>query len=209
LAITMPGVISLAVLVWLFQNVSNVTNVLLFFLPKSLTHAPGSDQTYWYWSCTAFLLAVFLICLVGRFGRDYLGRKAIKWTDTALLSIPLLNKIYGTIKQVNEAFTSSKSSFQQVVLVPYPTATSRCIGFVTGRQESLGGEKWISVFVPTTPIPTSGFLIMYPENEVVKLDMSAPDAIKIIISLGAISPSHPGAVAPSTPPADQGSAPSS
>lgn len=193
LAITMPGVISLAVVVWLFRNVSNVTDILLFFLPKQWTHPQGSDTAYWYWSFLALLLAALLIGLVGRFGRDYLGRRAIKWADRALLSIPLLNKIYGTIKQVNEAFTSNKSSFKQVVLAPFPHANSRCIGFVTGEEIMMGEEKLISVFIPTTPIPTSGFLVMYPERDLRKLDMSVPDAIKFIISVGALPPGHPGA----------------
>jgi len=176
-------------------------------LPKKLTHPPGSETAYWYWSYFAFLLAVSLICLVGRFGRDYLGRRAIKWTDKALLSIPLLNKIYGTVKQVNESFSSNKSSFKQVVLVPFPHAASRAIGFVTGEQITLGNEKWVGVFVPTTPLPTSGFLLLYAERDLVKLDMSVPDAIKFIISLGAISPGNPGAALPPAQSADQESAP--
>jgi uncharacterized membrane protein len=148
----------------------------------------------WYWSCAALLLAVALICAVGRLGRDYFGRRAIRWTDRALLSIPLLNKIYGTIKQVNESFSSNKSSFQQVVLAPFPHASSRAIGFVTGEQKNLGAEKLVSVFIPTTPIPTSGFLILFPERDLVKVDMSVADGIKFVISLGAISPGSPGHV---------------
>jgi uncharacterized membrane protein len=194
LAITMPGVISLAVVVWLFRNVSNVTDTLLFFLPKKLTHPPGSDTAYWYWSYIAFFLAMFLICLIGRFGREYLGRKAIKWTDRALMSVPLLNKIYGTVKQVNEAFTSNKSAFQHVVMVPFPQAGARSVGFVTGERIGAGNERMVSVFIPTTPNPTSGFLVLFPEREVARLEMSVPDGIKYIISLGAISPGNAGPV---------------
>jgi uncharacterized membrane protein len=203
LAISMPGIISIAVVVWLFQNVSNVTDWLLFFLPRHWTHAPGADgKMYWYWSCVAFFLAVFLIGLLGRFGRDYLGRKAIKLTDQALMSIPLLNKIYGTVKQVNESFSNNKSSFQQVVLVPFPHPASRTIGFVTGEQRNLGAEKLVSVFVPTTPNPTSGFLLLLPEHALVKLDMSVADGIKFVISLGAISPGQAGHAISPLPPAD-------
>src|ERR1039458_10324346 len=137
LAISMPGIISIAVVVWLFRNVSSVTESLLFFLRKDWTHDP-SGQIYWYCSCLAFLLAVLLICLIGRFGRDYLGRKAIKLADHALMSVPLLNKIYGTVKQVNQSFSNNKSAFQQVVLVPFPHPGSRSIGFVTGEQTGLG-----------------------------------------------------------------------
>jgi len=187
LAISMPAIISVAVVVWLFQNVSHITDGLLFFLPTKWTHdADGS--MHWYWSCVAVSLAAFLICLVGRFGRDYLGRKAISFADETLMSIPLLNKIYGTVKQVNQSFTSNKSAFQQVVLVAFPHPASHSIGFVTGEHKNLGKETLIGVFVPTTPNPTSGFLLLVPESTVVKLDMSVADGIKFVISLGAISP---------------------
>ena len=214
LAISMPGIISVAVVVWLFRNVSSVTDWLLFFLPREWTHAQGADgkmygEMYWYYSFLALLLAVFLICLIGRFGRDYLGRIAIKWMDQALMSIPLLNKIYGTVKQVNESFSSNKSAFQQVVLVPFPHPDSRTIGFVTGEQNNLGAEKLISVFVPTTPNPTSGFLLLLPERAAVKVDMSVADGIKFVISLGAISPGHPGQALSALPPADRDRPPKS
>jgi uncharacterized membrane protein len=193
LAITLPGIISLALAVWIFRNVSNVTDILLFFLPKKLTHPPGDDTpTYWYWSALALLLAVFLICLIGQYGRYYFGRRAIKWTDQTLMRIPLLNKIYGAIKQVNESFSNNKSAFQHVVLAPFPNPNSRAIGFVTGEQNNLAGEKLIVVFIPTTPIPTSGFLLLYAERDLTRLDMPVADAIKFIISLGAISPESAG-----------------
>jgi uncharacterized membrane protein len=194
LAIVMPGVITFAVVVWILANVSNVTDKLLFFVPKSWirTHfADGSwGEIHWYWSWLALIWALFLVCLVGRYGRNYLGRKAIEWLDTAIMRVPLLNKIYGTIKQVNESFSSNKSSFKQAVLVAFPYEGSRAVGFVTGEQAGLGGEKLLSVFIPTTPNPTSGFLLLLPESEVIKLDMSVAEGIKFIISLGALSPDH-------------------
>jgi uncharacterized membrane protein len=189
LAIVMPAVISIAVVVWLFRNVANLTDYLLFFLPRHVTHeSHGLGEMYWYWSLCAFVLAILLISLIGRFGRNYFARKAIQWTDNALLRIPLLNKIYGTIKQVNESFSSNKSSFKQVVLVSFPHKDSRSVGFVTGEQKGVDNQKWISVFIPTTPNPTSGFLVMVRETEITKLDMSVAEGIKFIISLGAISP---------------------
>ena len=138
---------------------------------------------------------MFLICLAGRYGRNYLGRKAIEWLDHAIMRVPLLNKIYGTVKQVNESFSSNKSSFKQVVLVCFPHPRSRAVGFVTGEQQRLGQEKLISVFIPTTPNPTSGFLVLVPESDVIKLDMSVADGIKFIISLGAIAPEYAGTYA--------------
>src|SRR6266581_1629019 len=197
LAVVLPGIVSIAVLVWLFGTVSRFTDTLLFFLPKTWTHASqGAGAIFWYWSMMALLLAMMLIGALGRLARYYVGKKMIELVDLALLRIPLLNKIYGTLKQVNEAFTSSnKSSFKQVVLVQFPSPGQHAVGFLTGvdhkeADEKLG-QKLVSVFVPTTPNPTSGFLLMVPESEVTKLEMSVADGIKFIISLGAVAPDYP------------------
>ena len=197
LAVVLPAAVSIAVVVWFFRNVSNFTDTLLFFLPKEMTHQDrGAGPMYWHWSLVALVLAVVFTVLIGRLTRYYFGKKMIELLDFLMLRVPLLNKIYGTVKQVNEAFSPSKqSSFKQVVMVEFPRAGQFAIGFVTGEQdppkgrESLG--KLASVFVPTTPNPTSGFLVLVPENEVTKLDMSVADGIKYIISLGAISPDGP------------------
>ena len=197
LAVVLPAVVSLAVLSWVFGTVANITDVLLFFLPKSWTHQRlGEGPVFWYWSLVAFLLAVLIVTGVGRLARNYLGRKVIQLMDQMLSKVPLLNKIYGAVKQVNEAFSSSKkSSFKQVVLIEYPRAGSYSIGFITSedvREASAKlGRNMVGVFVPTTPNPTGGFLLVVPEEDVIHLDMSVADGIKYIISLGAIAPGYP------------------
>ncbi len=212
LATVLPAVISLAVLRWLFGTVANITDTLLIFLPAKLTHHDqGNGAMYWYWSLVALLLAVFLIGTVGLLARNYFGRKIIEWVESALMRVPLLNKIYSATKQVNEAFSSTdKTAFRTVVLIEFPRAGAYSIGFITGdRPESVQaktGQKLVCVFVPLTPNPTSGFLLMVPEEGVTKLDMSVPDAIKYVISLGAILPNSvpgPGQDARSLPPAAQ------
>src|SRR5436309_533777 len=122
LAVVLPAIVSIAVLVWLFGTVSRFTDILLFFLPQRLTHGQqGAGPIHWYWSLTALVLTLILIGALGRLARYYVGKKMIQLVDRALLRIPLLNKIYGTLKQVNEAFTSTnKSSFKQVALVQFP-----------------------------------------------------------------------------------------
>ena len=196
LAIVLPAVISIAVLRWLFGTVANITDTLLIFLPTKLTHHDaGNGPMYWYWSLVALVLAIFLIGTVGLLARNYFGRKIIEWVDSALLHIPLLNKIYGATKQVNDAFSATnKTAFRTVVLVEFPHAGVHSIGFITSDQqeevEAKTGQKVVCVFVPATPNPTSGFLLMVPEHKVIRLEMSVPDAIKYIISLGAILPDY-------------------
>jgi len=198
LAVLLPAIISVVVLFWVFNSVANVTDTLLFFLPGKLTHRNGGEgPMYWYWSLAALFLAVVLISIAGRLTRYYIGKKVIQVLDVTLLRVPLLNKIYITIKQVNEAFTSNKSAFKQVVLVDFPQKGQRDVGFVTGEQDATfneGGQKTMSVFIPTTPNPTSGFLILVPENEITKLNMSVAEGIKFIVSLGAIPPETPAPI---------------
>lgn len=195
LAIILPAVISLAIIKWLFGTISNITDPLLFFLPKTWTHAPDGGGMYWWWSLFALLVAVLLVSLIGRLARNFIGKKMIQMLDLSLLRVPLLNKIYGAIKQVNEAFISgNKSSFQQVVLVDFPRAGMHSVGFITGapggefRQKT--NETLVSVFIPTTPNPTSGFIVLVPEHQVTKLNMSVADGIKFIISLGSVAPEY-------------------
>ena len=194
LVIVLPAVISLAVLRWLFGTVSVITDTLLFFLPTELTHHnQGTGPMYWYWSLVALVLAIVLIATVGLLARNYFGRKIIEWVDLALMRVPLLNKIYSATKQVNDAFsTSNKSAFRTVVLVEFPHSGMWSIGFVTSEQQeevqAKTGRKVVCVFVPATPNPTSGFLMMVPVEKVIKLEMSVAEAIKYIVSLGAILP---------------------
>ncbi|MEY4387473.1 MAG: hypothetical protein RLY20_2756 [Verrucomicrobiota bacterium] len=197
LAVSLPALVTIAIVKWLFGTISSFTDGLLFFLPQSWTHADkGNGSMYWYWSLAALVLAVILITLAGLLARYYIGIRLIAWLDAAMLRVPLLNKIYSTIKQVNEAFSSgNKTAFKTVVMVEFPSPGSHSVGFITSDQNELlaskTGERMVNVFIPTTPNPTSGFLIVVPASKVTKLDMSVADGIKYIISLGALSPDAP------------------
>jgi uncharacterized membrane protein len=200
LAIVLPAVITVAVVRWMFETVANVTDILLFFLPRAWTHQRGGEgPMQWYWSLVALLVGILIATLIGRSARYYAGKQLIQWMDSTLLRIPLLNKIYGTIKQVNDAFsTSNKTAFKQVVLVEYPRPGVFSLGFITSEDYRLEkhptDKKMVWVFIPTTPNPTGGFLLLLTETEVTRLEMSVPDGIKFIISLGAIVPepqAHP------------------
>jgi uncharacterized membrane protein len=194
LIVLLPAVISIAVVVWLFRNVSGLTDKLLFFLPPKLTHQDnGVGPMYWYWSLLALLFAISVICGFGLLARNYIGKKMIEWMDRALLQVPFLNKIYGATKQVNDALTSGdKNSFKTVAMIEFPHPGTYAVGFITSEQRAepqiKSGQNLICVFIPTTPNPTSGFLVLVPENKVTKLEMSVADGIKYIISLGAIAP---------------------
>jgi uncharacterized membrane protein len=197
LLIALPGIITLAVVKWFFGTVSSFTDTLLFFLPYLLNphqvYKNGVDgPMFWYWSLLAFVLAVILISVVGVLARYYFGKRLIAWADNLMLRLPVLNKIYGTIKQLDEAFASGKkSSFKTVVLIEYPREGIYSVGFITSEQEDevskKTAEKCVCVFIPTTPIPTSGFLVLVPVEKITKLDLSVAEGFKYIISLGALT----------------------
>ncbi len=194
LAVVLPAVISVAVLVWFFARIAEITDILLFPVPRTLTHQDqGDGPIYWYWSVVALVLSIVLIGLVGQLARYYFGKKLIEWFESLLLRVPLLNKVYSATKQVNDAFSSSnKNTFRTVVLVEFPRPGVYSLGFITSEQapevQDKTGEKLVCVFVPTTPNPTAGFLLLAPEEKLKKLEMSVGDAIKYVVSLGSIPP---------------------
>ncbi len=194
LAIVLPVVVSVSLVVWLFGTVANVTDTLLIFMPQKLTHHDqGLGPMYWYWSLAALAVAIMLIAGVGFLARNYFGKRLSEWVDSAMLKVPLVNKIYSATKQVNDAFsTNNKTAFRTVVLVEFPRAGVYTLGFITSEQphpiRGIGGETLVCVFVPTTPNPTGGYLLMFPEEKVRKLDMSVGEGIKYVVSLGAIAP---------------------
>ncbi len=200
LIIVLPAVVSIIVLIWVFGSVANVTDHLLIFLPPDITHKNhGEGPMHWYWSLAALGIAILLISIIGRFARNFFGKKLIEFADTFMLRVPLFNKIYGAIKQVNDAFTvGGTNSFKTVVLVEFPREGMYSLGFLTSEQNNeiqlKTPCKVVSVFIPTTPNPTSGFLLLVPEDKVTKLDMSVSDGVKYIVSLGSLAPNF-------TPPA--------
>jgi len=199
LAVTLPALLTLAAVKWLFGTIASFTDTLLFFLPHVLSpqevYVNGqSAPMFWHWSVLALLLAVSLISTVGLLARYYIGKRIIEWCDLAMMKVPLLNKFYGAIKQINEAFSGNKNSFKTVVLVEFPREGMYSVGFLTSEQraevQEKTREKVVAVFIPTTPNPTSGFLVLVPEDKVTKLDMSVADGIKYIVSLGSIAPEN-------------------
>ena len=194
LALLLPIVFSVLVIVWLFNRVFAITGVLLVFFPNSWVY-DSFEHTLWYWNWITLGATLVLVILVGGLTRHYFGRKLVEWTDHGIRRVPLLNRVYSTVKQVNESFQSTAGghSFRQVVLVRYPHAGSLSLGFVTaepkGEIDTKAGKKMLAVFVPTTPNPTGGFLLFFPIEDLIPLEMSVADGIKFVISLGAVHPS--------------------
>jgi uncharacterized membrane protein len=131
---------------------------------------------------------ILVVLFVGMLSANYLGSRIVKTSDELLQKVPLVRGVYFTVKQVMETF-SMKHQFHGVGLVEYPRKGCYSVGFMTGEVQGARvgmSGKFVTVFVPTTPNPTAGFLLILPESEVTKLDMSVEEGMKFIISLGLV-----------------------
>lgn len=138
---------------------------------------------------------LLIIILTGIVARNYFGRKLVNLGDKFVERIPLINRIYVATKQISKAFLSSKREvFQKAILFEYPRKGVYSIGFYTqdtrGPVQQALDDDVVSVFLPTTPNPTSGFLLFVQKSEIVELDLTIEEALKLVISGGAIVPSR-------------------
>ena len=133
-------------------------------------------------------ISIIFITLIGFISLSFIGKKILKLINDLLKKIPFLRTVYSAIGQMTESFTNKKGKKKSVVLVQYPSKGSWAVGFATkdnkGEITKKTNTKLVNVFVPTTPNPTSGFLLMFPKKEVIYLDMSFEEASKFIVSAG-------------------------
>ena len=137
-------------------------------------------------------IAIFLITFIGWLSLSFLGKKLLGIFNNILKKIPILRTIYSAIGQMTETFTNTDKERKNVVLVEYPRKGSWAVGFATkensGEISNKIKKNLVNVFVPTTPNPTSGFLLMFPKEEVIYLDMTFEQASKFIVSAGTSNP---------------------
>ena len=141
-----------------------------------------------------FLIAFLIITLIGMVSLTFIGKTLLKFWDNILDKIPILRSIYNGLGQLTKNFTSGSGKSKKIVLVEYPRKGLWSIGFATGENtgeinsKKGRGKKLINVFIPTTPNPTSGFLLIVPDKDLVYLDMDFEEASKFIMSAGSINP---------------------
>ena len=138
------------------------------------------------------LIAVLLITIIGWLSLSFIGKRLFNLFESVLNKIPIIRTIYSAVEQLIETFTKSKSDKKTVVLIEYPRKGVYAVGFATkentGEIKNKAGKELINVFVQTTPNPTSGFLLMFPKDEVIYLDLSFEEASKFIVSAGSFNP---------------------
>ena len=139
-------------------------------------------------------LSIIFITLIGGLSLSFIGKKILQIINDLLKKIPFLRTIYTAIGQMTESFAKNKKGNKSVVLIQYPRKGTWAVGFATkenkGEITKKINEKLVNVFVPTTPNPTSGFLLMFPKDEIIYLDMSFEEASKFIVSAGTSIPKN-------------------
>ncbi len=142
-------------------------------------------------------VALLVLILTGVLAANLLGKRLVRWYESILAKIPLVRTVYGAVKHFSEIVLSdSNSSFKKALLIQYPREGLYSLAFQTSEEpaevQAVTGEEIVTVFLPTTPNPTSGFMLFVPRKDVIELDMPVEEALKMIISLGVVVPDwHP------------------
>jgi Uncharacterized conserved protein len=193
--IVLPITVTLMLVVWLIKTIGAPVADLVF-----LPIVKNIDISFWHTDIAkgllnlfAALIVVALIAFIGFFSHFFFGRIAISVSEALIGKIPFANTIYKTVKQIVDTFSKqNKAVFQKPVLVEFPRKGVYTIGFLTGEVKCEVKSKTradhVNVFVPTTPNPTSGFLLILSREEIRELDMTVAEGMKLLVSFGAVVP---------------------
>jgi len=198
LVTVLPVLITINIMSWIFKFLNNYLSQNIFvkemisYLLKYEFYSKFITQMLVY--LIAVTIIILTIIITGLAMRNVMGKKIAKIIDRLFSNIPLVKPIYTTILQIRHLmFTSNTKAYQKVVMIEYPRKGIYSLGFLTNRENKLfedilGGKKLLNIFIPTSPNPTSGMFIMVEADSVRELDIKIEDAVKLIISGGAIVP---------------------
>ncbi|MFC1979996.1 DUF502 domain-containing protein [Chloroflexota bacterium] len=176
LKVVIPVGITLGILVWIFVKIDNL-------LQPAISYALGRAIPG-----LGFGMVIFVILIAGVIVSNVTGRKLIYYAESLLSKMPIVRLLYKGIKQITDSFSFDNSErFIQVVLVEFPKKGMMTVGFITNETKSESGTTYLNVFIPTAPNPTSGFLQIIKEEEVIRTEISPDDALKMIVSAGKVS----------------------
>ncbi|MGI9024629.1 MAG: DUF502 domain-containing protein [Burkholderiaceae bacterium] len=180
--------VPLAITLWVLNLIVTTMDQTLLLLPASIRNeAPFNIPGM------GVILTLAIVLVVGILGRNFIGRRLVVWWEVLLARIPIVSTIYSSVKQVSDTlFSPSGQAFRKAVLVEFPRQGVWTVGFVVGNpgaplQRPLTGEH-ASVYVPTAPNPTSGYILIVPIEQIVDLDISVDEALKFVVSMGVVAP---------------------
>lgn len=196
LLLILPLVVTAWLIQLLFGLVSRQATPRLQHLVESLgVEPPDGLLGRVSFSVASVLLTAVVIYAIGVVGSNFTGRRWLRWVESWILRIPLVSNVYGPMRQLIDSLGSGrKQNFSRVVMLQYPRTGVWTIGFVTTekRHDLPGSADMVPVFLPTTPNPTSGWLVFAPDAELITLDLSVEESIKLIVSGGIVGPENLG-----------------
>jgi uncharacterized membrane protein len=175
--VTVPLGLTVWILLWIFNGIDGFLQPIIDRVVGH--HIPG----------IGFGITVLLIFIAGIIASNVLGRRLLRYGESVLMRLPLARYLYNGIRQIMQAFAApDKTGFMQVVLVEFPRKGTRTLGFITNETTDESGKKLLNIFIPTSPNPTSGFLQIIEEDQVIRTTISVDDALKMVVSGGRVSP---------------------
>ncbi len=193
-----PLAVTLYVFRWLVTAVGGgYREFFFFFVPE---HLLQRRELSLIWDFLATVIVLLLVTLLGYLSRYVVARFFLVQTERIMNRVPLISVVYSTVKQIVQTFSAQRRAvFEKVVLVPFPKEGTYAMGFLTnrasGEAQARTKEELLNIFLPTTPNPTSGYLLMVPKREVIEMDMTVGEGMKLIISGGSVVPNWPGPIA--------------
>jgi uncharacterized membrane protein len=175
--VVVPVGAAILILIWVFTTIDNILQPIIRAIAGH--NIPG----------VGFGVTVVLIYVTGLIARNVIGRRLIRYGDAIMAKVPLFRGLYTGIRQILESFSApNKTGFMHVVLVEFPRKGIRALAFVTNEITDSSGKKMLSVLIPTSPNPTSGFLQIVREEDIVRTNISVEDALKMVVSAGRMTP---------------------
>jgi uncharacterized membrane protein len=184
--VVVPVAAAILALIWVFTTIDNILQPVIGWVIRLFD--PGYSGKI---TGLGFVATVILILVAGVVASDYVGHRVIKYSESFLTRVPVFRQIYSAVKQVVESITGlgmNKEAFRKVVFVEFPLAGMKTVGFVTNELVDPKGVKLYSLFIPTSPTPTTGYYMIATSDRVHPTNISVDEAMKLVISAGIIAP---------------------
>lgn len=179
IAVVLPVGVTIFVLIWLF-------NLLDGILAEPVSWAIGMEIPG-----VGLLAILIIIFVVGILTSNYIGKKMAGWFHALVTKIPIVGNVYKPVSKIANSLSSENTkSFQSVVTVEFPSKGIFSLGFITNDNVAFGGDDKVCVFIPTTPNPTNGFLVFVEKEQVTELDISVPEGLNMVVSIGSVIPDN-------------------
>ena len=185
LVVTVPIALTIWIFVWLFNEIDKILKTLIsrYFGTALNGHTTG----------IGFAIIVVLILIVGLIATNVIGKRIVRWAESLIAKIPISRTLYESIRQLMQSYSEKdKTGFLQVVMVEYPRKGVHTLAFVTNEYTDKSGKKMVSLFIPNSPNPMSGFLHIFDDSEIVRTQLTIEEGLKMVVTAGRVSPKDIG-----------------